>query len=52
MEQMIARRSRVRDLIASFRDSDRNPFPLWNASASVTVPRQFAAMNGSEGFVM
>lgn len=52
MEQMLARRTRVRELIASFRDSSRNPFPLWNAGAAVTVPRQFAAINGSEGFVM
>lgn len=52
MEQMIVRRSRVRELVAAFRDSDRNPFPLWNRGASVTVPRQFAEINGSEGFVM
>jgi hypothetical protein len=52
MEQMIARRLRVRELIAAFRDCERNPFPLWNSSASVTVPRQFAAMNSSEGLVM
>jgi len=52
MEQLMARRSRVRDLIASFRDSSREPFPLWNQSASVTVPRQFEEMKRAEGFVM
>lgn len=52
LEQLLLRRSRVRELIAAFRDSSRNPFPLWNEGATVTVPAQFAAINGSEGFVM
>jgi hypothetical protein len=52
MERMIARRSRVRELIAAFRDSDRNPFPLWNTSATVTVPRQFAEAGALGKFVM
>jgi hypothetical protein len=42
MEQMLVRRSRVRELIVSFRDSDRDPFPLWTTKNSVVVPRQFA----------
>ncbi len=42
MEQMLARRSRVRELIGSFRDSDREPFPMWEKKLSVVVPRQFA----------
>jgi hypothetical protein len=29
LEQMLRRRGRVRELIASFRDSNREPFPLW-----------------------
>jgi hypothetical protein len=29
MEQMMKRRSRVRELIVSFRESDRDPFPNW-----------------------
>jgi hypothetical protein len=41
LEQMLRRRSRVRELIASFRDSDREPFPMWEKKASVVVPRQF-----------
>ncbi len=41
MEKMLARQSRVRELIASFRDSDRNPFPLWARSTTVTVPTTF-----------
>lgn len=52
MEQLLTRSSRVRELIAAFRDSDRRPFPLWNLSASVTVPRAFVAMRGADGFVM
>jgi hypothetical protein len=56
MEKMLARRSRVRELVLSFRDSDRAPFPLWAGTASVAVPRQFAEIggpiSGSGGFVM
>ena len=40
MEKLLARRSRIRELIANFRDSDRNPFPLWDKSATRAVPRQ------------
>ena len=43
-EQMLARRGRVRELIASFRDSSREPFPLWTGKASVVVPAQFVDM--------
>jgi hypothetical protein len=41
VEQMMGRRERVRELIDSFRDSDREPFPLWEKKLSVVVPRQF-----------
>ena len=34
MEQLLKRRSFVRDLILSFRNSDRAPFPLWRSSAN------------------
>jgi hypothetical protein len=51
MEQLLARRSRVRDLILSFRDSDREPFPLWNRKLAVFVPRQFLESSDG-GFVM
>jgi len=47
LEQLMRRRGRVRELIASFRDSDREPFPMWEKRASVAVPRQFA--EGSAG---
>lgn len=30
VEQLLERRSRVRDLITAFRNSSRQPFPNWN----------------------
>jgi len=51
LEQLLRRRSRVRELIASFRDSTRKPFPMWEKKLSVVVPGQFA--EGAAGkFVM
>jgi len=41
VEKMLVRRSRVRELITSFRDSDREPFPPWAKSTTVFVPRCF-----------
>jgi len=41
-EQMIARRGRLRELIGSFRDSNREPFPMWEKKLSIRVPGQFA----------
>ncbi len=52
MEQMLKRRSRVRDLIAEFRDSDRQPFPMWDSVSKVVVPRMFAVREGESKFVM
>ncbi len=52
MEQMLTRRSRVRELIAAFRDSDRQPFPMWARKDTMVVPRQFAELNGTSKFVM
>ena len=51
-EQMLKRRARVRELVASFRDSEREPFPNWEKSAKVVVPRMFAAEAGESKFVM
>jgi hypothetical protein len=36
--QLLKRRSRIRELILAFRNSDRNPFPLWIKPTIVTVP--------------
>jgi hypothetical protein len=52
MEQMLRRRSRVRDLIEAFRDSDRRPFPMWNSTKTIAVPRQFAVAGEVGKFVM
>jgi hypothetical protein len=51
LEQLLRRRGRVRELIAAFRDSNREPFPLWDKKLSVAVPAQF--VEGAAGkFVM
>jgi hypothetical protein len=52
MEQLLTRRGRIRELIASFRDSNREPFPMWNKGTKVVVPRQFAEAGGEGRFVM
>jgi hypothetical protein len=52
MEQMLARRSRVRELIGAFRDSNREPFPMWDTGRRIVVPRQFAELNVAGKFVM
>jgi hypothetical protein len=55
MEQMLKRRGRVRELIVSFRDSSREPFPLWSGKSSVAVPQLFAEPRKpgvGEGFLM
>ena len=41
IEQLLVRRGLVRELISSFRDSNREPFPMWEKKLSVVVPRQF-----------
>ena len=46
LEQMLRRRGRVRELIASFRDSNREPFPMWETKMSAVVPRQFVEAAG------
>jgi hypothetical protein len=44
--QLLKRRSRIRDLILSFRNSDRDPFPLWAKTSSIAVPQMsFKAVN-------
>ncbi|WP_263366932.1 HipA domain-containing protein [Edaphobacter bradus] len=52
MEQMLMRRSRVRELVGAFRDSNRRPFPMWDTGARVIVPRQFADVGEVGKFVM
>ena len=52
MEQMLRRCSRVRELVLSFRNSDRVPFPLWTRSSAVTVLQDMTESGGSKDFVM
>ncbi len=52
METLLERRGRVRELIAAFRDSSREPFPFWGQTVSAAVPRQFGEVTGAGGFVM
>ncbi len=41
--KLIERRTQVRDLITSFRDSSRQPFPNWNRPSITTAGRRFPA---------
>jgi len=41
MEQLLARRSRVRELIVAFRESARRPFPNWTTGVTKVTLRQF-----------
>jgi HipA-like protein len=41
VETVIERRSKVRDLIAAFRDSSRRPFPAWGAEVSETAQHAY-----------
>jgi hypothetical protein len=52
MEQMLARRGRIRELIGAFRESTREPFPNWLKVGKMVVPRQFVESNGMSRFVM
>ena len=52
MEMLLERRSRVRELIEAFRESDREPFPNWGRSRDTVVTRQFAMMGGAGNLVM
>ena len=52
METLLKRRGRVRELIAAFRHSDREPFPKWDAAERVVVPAGLRSIAGDAGFVM
>lgn len=52
MEQLMQRRKRVRELIAAFRDSNREPFPNWGRKSSIVVPRSFEVPATAAKFVM
>jgi len=43
VEKLMERRGRVRELITSFRESSRQPFPNWDRHTSLAQARQFPA---------
>jgi hypothetical protein len=45
VDQLMGRRARVRELIAAFRDSDRQPFPQWGKAAE--AERKFIEWGGT-----
>jgi hypothetical protein len=52
MEILLKRRSRVRELIGQFRESNREPFPNWGTVKSVVVPGSFEVRANPGNFVM
>ena len=52
MEKLLVRRSRVRELIGSYRESDREPFPDWGRKVSVVMPAGVEMLGDVGGFVM
>ena len=52
MESLLVRRGRVRELIAQFRKSNREPFPLWGAAKTIVVPNGVERMAAAGKFVM
>ena len=52
MEMLLKRRSRVRELIGQFRESNREPFPNWGVVKSIVVPKSSEVPANSGEFVM
>lgn len=48
IEQLLARRVRVRELITQFRESSREPFPNWMKAEKVVVGKQFEEMSWAD----
>jgi len=52
MEILLKRRSRLRELIDDFRNSNREPFPNWDRRVTVVVPKQFDSTAYPGRFIM
>ncbi len=52
LQELLARRGKVRELIAEFRDSGREPFPKWNARKNMVVTRSLETMQDASKLVM
>jgi len=48
VERLLERRGRIRDLITSFRESSREPFPNWMKAATEMLERQFPEPNWAD----
>jgi hypothetical protein len=52
VEKLLHRRSRVRELLRHFRESNREPFPNWGKTLTVAVPHGIEAASAAPNFVM
>ena len=52
MTTLLVRRSRVRELITSFRESNRDPFPNWGKATRIVVPGNFDVVAEAGKFLM
>ena len=52
METMLARRGKVRELITAFRESVREPFPMWDRRVRIVSAGGFEDASGASKFVM
>ncbi len=52
LEQLLKRRGRVRELIAAFRDSGREPFPKWNEGMRVSLGKSLEMVENASKLVM
>ncbi len=52
MERMLERKLRLRELIVSFRDSDRQPFPKWVEGRKIVVPGRLEDGRDTSNFIM
>ncbi len=52
LQQLLERRGILRELIAAFRDSGREPFPKWNTGANIAVPKLWDGMRDASKLVM
>ncbi|HEY4355031.1 MAG TPA: HipA family kinase [Acidobacteriaceae bacterium] len=48
METLLLRRTKVRDLITAFRESNREPFPNWTTRKSISLPASSARIRDDE----
>ncbi len=52
LQKLLERRGTLRELIAGFRDSGREPFPKWNVGRSIVVPQSFEGMRDASKLMM